>query len=112
MELHSHFYFKSINISPLLSLAAARSTLKHRKPCAENLMFTMLRLNLFLFRIMLAAVLNAAAQSDLPPKGWKWVSPCSASFLVPGKLDRQKSNAKPIDSCWATYGDGKLVVSV
>src|SRR5688572_1360347 len=75
-------------------------------------MFTMLRLNLFLFLIMLAAVLNAAAQSDLPPKGWKWVSPCSASFLVPGKLDRQKSDAKPIDSCWATYGDGKLVVSV
>ncbi len=61
---------------------------------------------------MLFAVLSAAAQSDVPPKGWKWVKPCSASFLVPSKLELQKSKARPIDSCWATYGDGKLVVSV
>lgn len=70
------------------------------------------RLTYFFPVIVLTAVLGASGQSDLPPKGWKWVNPCSASFLVPSKLDKQIPEGRPIDSCFATYGDGKLVVSV
>lgn len=51
-------------------------------------------------------------QAEVVPKGWKRITLCSASILVPKNMSRPKTDVRPIDSCFDTFANKDIAVNI
>jgi hypothetical protein len=65
----------------------------------------------FIFLIFIMNI-DGFSQGREIPKDWKEVNKCGVSFLVPTNMKKKRDDAKPIDSCFASYRNSAITLGV